>query len=418
MTHFIDLSLLSRNRNYRLMFIGQFISYFGTMITATAMPYQIYHQTNSTLMVGLLSLAQLLPLLITALLGGVLADHYDRRKILIMAGILLAIASFALTINAFLATPHIWLIFVIASFMSALNGLYRPSSEGLAQQIVEKKDYSIIASLKMLNGNICMIGGPLIAGLIIAYTNLAITYLIDFISFLVALISLSLMQHIPSVEIKKREPILISLKQGFQYAASRQELIGTYLVDFVAMVFGMPMALFPAIAQTYFSGAKVLGMLYAAPAVGAVLSSFVSGWTKRIQRQGVAIAIAASIWGIAIILFGIFRHHLLLTLFFLACAGAADAISSIFRLTLWNESIPSHLRGRLSSLEIISYLSGPRLGDAEAGLVAAAFGIPFSIISGGILCIVSVAACCYWLPKFWHYQSDMKTPIDANLEQK
>ncbi len=194
-----------------------------------------------------------------------------------------------------------------------------------------------------------------------------------------------------------------SLKQGIHYAMSRQELLGTYIVDFVAMIFGMPIALFPAIAQLH-GGPKALGALYAAPAVGALLLSFISGWTAMIKRHGVAIAASATAWGIAIILFGL-EKNFFWSLVFLAVAGGADALSGIFRQVMWNETIPNEFRGRLSGIEMISYLSGPKLGDTEAGLVAAAFGITASVVSGGALCIVGVVLSCCFLPKFWRYRA-------------
>lgn len=170
------------------------------------------------------------------------------------------------------------------------------------------------------------------------------------------------------------------------------------------MIFGMPMALFPAIAE-HFGGASTLGLLYSAPAVGALVISFFSGWVDKVKRHGAAIAIAAMFWGVAIILFGL-SHNLWLALFFLSLAGAADAVSGIYRSILWNETIPNNLRGRLAGIEMISYLSGPKLGDTEAGLVAAAFGVTASVVSGGILCLAGVAVSCYLLPKFWGYQNN------------
>jgi len=213
------------------------------------------------------------------------------------------------------------------------------------------------------------------------------------------------MRHIPPPTRSGIEKTFESVKIGFNYAISKQPLMGSYLVDFAAMIFGMPMALFPAIAEN-FGGANTLGFLYSAPAVGALIISIVSGWAHRIKRHGVAIAVSASLWGIAIILFGL-SHKLWLALFFLVCAGAADAVSGIFRSVLWNETIPNNLRGRLAGIEMISYLSGPKLGDTEAGLVAAAFGITFSVVSGGVLCIIGVGACCIFLPKFWRYCSEI-----------
>lgn len=400
---FLNLSLFKRNPNFTLLFIGQFVSFFGTMITSVALPYQIYMSTHSTLMVGLLSLVQLLPLLITALIGGVFADRYHRRALLLIAESVLMVGSFLLALNAHTNGSPIWILFVIASLMSAFNGLHRPALDSMLQQIVERKDFPIVASLAMLKSSVVMIIGPAVGGLLIASVGITITYLIDCATFMVSLIALLSMSHIPKPPPTADLSTLSALKTGIRYAASRQELIGTYVVDFMAMIFGMPTALFPAIALS-FGGAKALGMLYAAPAVGALLVSALSGWTKHIRYHGRAIAVSACLWGAAIFCFGL-SSNFLTALFFLALSGAFDGLSGIFRSIMWNETIPNTLRGRMAGIEMISYLSGPRLGDTEAGLVAAAFGVTFAICSGGILCIGSVIVCCLCLPKFWHYRS-------------
>lgn len=403
MKYFINLDILKRNRNFRLLYIGQSISFFGTMITSVVVPYQIYEETHSTLMVGLLSLAQLIPLLFTALIGGVFADRYHRIILLLVSEIILAMGCLLLAWNSHLATPHIWLLFVVASLMSALTGLHRPALDSIKQQIVAKEDLPAMSAIIISTLSISMIAGPAIGGLIIAKFGTMITYLVDFSTFLISLITLIMMGEIPRPKWMHDQSTFGALKSGLRYAISRQELMGTYFVDFIAMIFGMPMALFPAIAASH-GGAKTLGLLYAAPAFGALLISLVSGWTKHVKRHGLAIAIAATFWGVSIIFFGLIENFWI-ALFFLSLAGAFDAISGIFRSIMWNETIPNDFRGRLSGIEMISYLSGPKLGDTEAGLMAAAFGVSFSIISGGALCIVGVGVCCYFLPKFVRYRS-------------
>ncbi len=405
MKYFLNFSLLFRNRNYGLLFLGQFVSFMGTMIGGVALPYQIYHETHSTLMVGLLGLFQLLPLLFTALIGGVFADRYHRRLLLLITETLLAIGALLLAWNASRIAPHIGTIFFVASAMSAITGLHRPALDSITQQIVDKKDFTTVGALRTLQFSVSMIIGPAIGGLIIAHYGVMVTFIVDFASFFVSTISLCLMTHIPKPNNRQEdESTFRSVKKGFQYALSRQELIGTYLVDFVAMVFGMPNALFPAIAVS-FGGAKTLGLLYSAPAVGALLVSFWSGWFEKIKRHGAAVAVAAIGWGVSIIFFGM-SHHLGLALFFLAWAGLFDAVSGIFRMTLWNQTIPTHIRGRMAGIEMISYLSGPRLGDTESGLVASLFGVTTSVISGGVLCVVGVAVCCFCLPRFWRYKAE------------
>lgn len=403
MKYLINLSILHRNRNFAYLYMGQFISLMGTMITGVALPYQIYHETQSTLMVGLLSLVQLLPILVTALIGGVFADRYHRRMLLIISELVLALGCLLMAFNASLAEPHIWVMFVVAALMSAFNGLHRPALESIVQQIVARDDLPAVSSLGSLKTSIAMIGGPALGGVLIASAGLVVTYLVDLATFVISLMALLMMTHIPKPQNVRDDSTWVSLKQGFRYAFSRQELVGTYVIDFVAMIFGMPTALFPAIAES-FGGAKVLGILYAAPAVGALVISFVSGWTKHIKRYGVAISISATLWGVSIIFFGL-ATNFWLAIFFMVLAGAFDAISGIFRMTMWNQTIPNEYRGRLAGIEMISYLSGPRLGDTEAGLVAAAFGVTASIVSGGILCVLGVGVCCLFLPKFWRYRA-------------
>lgn len=404
MSHLTNFSLLFRNRNFGLLYLGQSVSFAGTMITGVALPYQIYHLTQSTLMVGLLSLFQLGPLLFTALIGGVFADRYHRQRLLLISEALLALGCILLALNAAAAAPKIWAIFLIAGAMSAMTGLHRPALDSITQQLVKKSDYAAVGALKTLRISLCMIAGPAIGGLMIAHFGLIITFIADLLTFVISLVTLLLMRHLPPPPAAEEDASTWnSLKSGVRYAGSRQELLGTYFVDFTAMIFGMPNALFPAMAQSL-GGVKTLGLLYSAPAVGALVVSLVSGYANKITRHGAAVAIAAILWGIAIIGFGLAGNPYV-ALFFLALAGGFDAISGIFRSVMWNQTIPYEYRGRLSGIEMISYLSGPKLGDVEAGLIAAAFGVTTSIVSGGIMCVAGVAICCYYLPKFWHYQA-------------
>lgn len=408
---FLNLSLLKKNKNFRCLFLGQSLSFFGTMISQVAFPYQIYLQTHSNFMVGLLSLAQLIPLLCTALLGGVLADRYHRRALLLIAETLLVFSCGLLTWNACLTAPHIWVLFVVGSAMSAINGLHRPALQGMQQQIIPASDFIVASALQSLVYSLGMIAGPAVGGLLIARFGLPANYAVDCVTFMISLWALLQLRSIVAPVAVASESILQALQQGLRYAFTRQALLGSYLVDMVAMIFGMPFALFPAIAQLH-GGASALGLLYTAPAVGMALASLVSGWCHQVKRYGAGIGAAAILWGVAILLFGLCHHYFYLALFFLMLAGGFDAISGVFRLTLWNEMIAPEFRGRLAGIEMISYLSGPKLGDVEAGLVAAAFGITASIVSGGVLCVLAVGVCCIGLPKFWRYRSGVSGVIE------
>ncbi|MBI5448371.1 MAG: MFS transporter [Gammaproteobacteria bacterium] len=401
MNYFSNFALLRRNRNFRLLYTGQIISFIGTLITSVALPYQTFYLTHSTLMIGLLSLLQLLPLVVTALLGGVIADKHNRRTLLIITELGLMLGCILLAFNSCLPRPSLWIIFSVAPLMSAITGLHRPALDSIAQQIVDKKDFGALSSLATLKRSLCMIAGPALGGIIISVWGITATYLIDCLSFSLSLMTLLSMRAISNPSSPADRSTWISLKEGVQYALSRQELVGTYLVDFVAMIACMPNALFPAIAQS-FGGAKTLGMLYSAPAVGALVVSLYSHWTTRFTRHGMAVAYSAALWGLCILFFGL-AHHLSTALLFLGLAGACDALSGIFRGVIWNETIPNSLRGRLAGMEMVCYLSGPRLGDTKAGLLAAGFGITASLVSGGLLCIAGVGICCYFLPHFWRY---------------
>jgi MFS family permease len=391
-----------RRRDFRFLYAAQFVSFFGTMITFVAVPYQMYRLTESSLSVGLLGLAELAALLTTVFVGGALADSVDRRRMSIWTDVALAAGSAALMGIALAGITRPWMLYVLAAWMAGVAGLQRPSMDALVPRLVDKDQMPAAASLAMFRGSLGAIGGPAVAGVIIAAYGVDTAYLVDFISYAVSLFCLWQMGPVPPPE-RGEPPSLKGIVEGFKYAASRQELIGTYVVDFVAMIFGMPMALFPAMADQL-GGPKVLGMLYAAPAIGALVVSLSGKLFEPVRRHGLGVLIAAGVWGLAIIAFG-FSNALWLSVACLALAGGADAVSAMYRMTMWNQTIPDALRGRLASIEIVSYTSGPMLGHVEAGLAAAAIGLRGSVISGGVLCVLGVLFCAWKLPKFVSYRA-------------
>jgi len=399
----MDLAPL-RHRDFRLLYIAQFVSLLGTMITYVALPYQMYRLTESSLSVGLLGLAELVSLLATAFLGGMLADVVDRRRMAIGTDIGLAAGSGALAVLA-TGSASTWPLYLVAAWMSGVSGLQRPSIESLSPRLVPRDELPAAGALAVFRGSVSMIVGPAVGGALIVSAGLPVTYMADVASYGVSLACLSMIRAVPPPD-DADPPSVAAVIEGFRYARSRHELIGTYVVDFVAMVFGMPLALFPAVSDRL-GGPSVLGWLYAAPAAGALVASLTSRWTPRVNRHGLAVMVAATVWGVAIAGFG-FSVTLWPALACLAVAGAADAISGIFRMTMWNQTIPDALRGRLASIEMVSYSSGPLLGHVEAGAVAAAFGVQASVVSGGILCVVAVIACGFWLPRFVRYDARLK----------
>ena len=398
----VDLGLLRRRRDFRLLTIGQLISQAGSELTFVAVPVQMYALTGSPLAVGLLGVAEFAPVIVLALVGGALADAFDRRRLVRMAELGAAVVAAALAVNAALDEPKTWVLYACSALIAGFTALRRPPLDALVPRLVERDELKAASALDFIAHNTAAIGGPAIAGVLIATAGLTTTYAIDVVSFGGSLVALTMMRTPPPPP-DAPPPSLRSIADGLRYALSRQELIGTYLLDMNAMFFGMPFALFPAIAKGY-GGAAVVGLLFTAPAVGSMAVALTSGWSRHVHRHGRAIVCACAAWGVAIVAFGL-ASTLWLALACLAVAGGMDTISGMFRTAMWNETIPDRMRGRLAGIEMISWSSGPLLGDAEAGLVAALASVRASVVSGGVACVAGTVALAAALPRFWRYDS-------------
>ena len=396
----IDISPLRISRDYRLLFFGQLISAFGTAMSFVVVPVQVYQLTGSTLLVGLLSASEFVLILLMAFVGGAYADFIDKRKMLRLTEIGQTVVTATLVFNATLTHPRVWLLFVCAASHAGLVALQRPSFESMMQKIVPLDLMSSVSALNSLRWNVTTILGPSAAGIILASYGAGIAYSIDLVTFVASLTAVFLIRAVPPPAQIEERPTLKSVVEGLHYAWRRKEILGTYLIDMNAMFFGMPTALFPAMAANF--GAGTVGFFYAAPSVGALIATLTSGWARKVNRHGLFVAIAAALWGVAVIFFGL-AQNVYLALFCLALAGGFDMISGVFRMTIWSQTIPHHLRGRLAGLEMISYTSGPKLGDAEAGIVATLFSVRTSIVSGGILCVVGTAVISALIPQFIRY---------------
>jgi MFS family permease len=398
----LDVTPLRRHRDFRRLFCGQLVSTIGTMVTSVAIPYQVYELTRSSFWVGLLGTVQLVPLLLFGLWGGAYADALDRRRLLIGAELALSLGSAALMLNALSPHPSLVVIFAVTGFISAVNGFHRPALESLTPRLVDLAELPATAALTSLRGTTGAIAGPALGGLCISVFGMASTYAFDVLTFVVSLVALAGMRAMPPAR-EASPPGLRSIGEGLAYAASRPELVGTYLVDIIAMTFAMPMALFPAVAQPW-GGARAAGWLYSAMAMGSFVVTLFSGWSGRVRRRGAAVILAAACWGVAIVGFG-YAPNLATGVLCLALAGGADMVSGLFRMTIWNETIPSRLRGRLAGVEMISYMTGPLVGNTRAGWMATAISTRFSIVGGGIICTAAVLLCIGLLPAFWRYRS-------------
>jgi MFS family permease len=405
----LDLSPLRRHRDFRYVYVGQLVSAFGGFLTYVALPVQIYELTKSSWAVGMVGTVQLIPLAITSLWGGAVADALDRRRLLLWSEACLLCASLMLVLNSTFAHPSVVLLFVVAAFMSAVNGFHRPALESLSQKLVPRDDLPAVSALTSLRSTASAIAGPSLAGICIAKFGLPYAFGADALTFAVSLLALSAIHAMPPAE-NAPSAGLSSILEGLNYALSRPELIGTYVVDIVAMTFAMPMAVFPALAAQW-GGASAAGYLYSAMSVGGIVVTLFSGWTKNVQRRGGAVVIAAALWGVSIICLG-YANTLPVALACLACAGAADMVSGLFRMTIWNETIPPELRGRMAGIEQLSYMSGPLLGNARAGFMAERFGLARSIRWGGLVCVACVLACVPLLPAFWQHRRE-KQPASA-----
>jgi MFS family permease len=394
----LDLSPLRRHRDFRLLFVGQLVSAFGSFFTYVGLPVQIYELTKSSAIVGLLGTVQLVPLAVTSLWGGAVADAMDRRRLLLWSEVLLLLGALALAVNSWLPHPSVALLFAVAAAMSAVNGFHRPALESLTPRLVTLEELPAVSALTAVRSTGAAIAGPALAGICIATLGLPVTFGLDAISFALSLVAVWAIRSVPPAE--GAPPAgLGSILEGLRYAVRRPVLIGTYVVDIVAMTFAMPMAVFPALAAQW-QGANGAGYLFAAMSVGSLVIAVFSGWTRTLRRQGAAVVIAAALWGVAIVGLG-YARSLPLALLCLALAGAADAVSGLFRMTIWNETIPTHLRGRMAGIEQLSYMSGPLLGNARAGFMAERFGLGPSIVWGGAICVAGVLACIPLLPAFW-----------------
>ncbi len=395
----IDLSPLRTSRDYRLLFFGQLVSFFGSMMTFIVVPWQMFQLTGSSAMVGYIALAEFVPMVSLAFVGGALADFIDKRRMLRFTEIGQTAVTAILILNSLLPEPQIWILFVAVALHAGLAALQRPAFESFIQKVIPAEMMSAVMALNSVRFSIGMIVGPAIAGIIATQLNPTIAYTIDLFTFVASLIAVFMLRFVPPPD-NAEQPSFAAIKKAWKYAFGRQELVGTYFIDIAAMFFAFPQALYPALAIVY--GEKYVGFFPAAIAVGALTASLTSGWTRNVHRHGLFVIVAAVLWGVAILFFGLVES-LVPALVLLAIAGFFDMISGIFRGAIWNQTIPNYLRGRLASIEMMSYLTGPMLGSAKMGFVAERFGLKAAIVSGGALCVVAVAGAALLLPKFAVY---------------
>jgi predicted MFS family arabinose efflux permease len=398
----VDTTPLRESRDFRLLFTGQLISIIGTQLTVVAIPYQVYSMTHSTLQVGAISLAQLIPFLAGALSAGPVGDAVDKRRIMIWTAAAMMVTSAAMAANAAVAHPSLVVLYVVSALAAGLMGFANTARMASVPGMVERRHLSAAAAMMQIVFQVGVIVGPALSGLLLGI-GLPLVYALDGVSFVVATVTSAMLHPIPPAEGAGGLSPWQSTKEGLRYLRTRQALQGVYLIDINAMVFGMPRALFPAMAGAVFGGGTVtLGFLYAAPGVGALIGAVTTGWVAHLRRQGWAVIVAVSVWGVAIALFGLV-DTLWVGLVLLAVAGWADVISAVLRNTILQSSVPERFRSRMSSIQMAVVQGGPRLGDMESGAVATVTSVEFSVISGGLACIVGAAVIGALMPAFRHH---------------
>jgi len=410
-----DVGPLRDSPLYRGLFAGQTVSAMGTQITAIALAYQVYALTRSTFDVGLLGVAVLVPLVLVGLLGGSLVDAVDRRRLVLITSSVMATSSVLLAVQAFTGAARVWPLYLLAALTGGASALDQPARSTFIPRLLGTEQVAAASALGQLSMNLSLTGGPLLGGLLIAGPGLGWAYSVDAVSFAAALAAVVRLPAMRPDGASVR-PGLRATAEGLAWVRRHPVVMMTFLVDIDAMVFGMPRALFPAMAATrYGGGGTTLGLLSAAPAVGAVVAAVLSGPLSRVGRQGRGVLVSVAVWGAAIAGFGL-TGSLGAGLGFLAVAGAADMVSGVFRSTILLTAAPDELRGRLQGVFFVVVAGGPRLGDVESGSAASLVGLGPAAWSGGLLCLAGLAALALAVPAFARYDATPPTGPEVGHE--
>jgi MFS family permease len=383
------------------------VSFLGNMVTFVAVPFQLYELTGSALQVGLLSICDAVPLLAFAAIGGTIADAFDRRRLALWTEIGLMFVSGLLAVNAFAGEPKVWALYVLAAVGTSFWALGSPALRAMMPGLVPEEQLAASQALQSIYFNAGAVAGPALGGLVIAGVGLGTTYALDTATFGASLLAVLLVAPAPPKGAVERASIE-SFKQGFRFLRRQPVILGTFILDTNAMVFGMPQALFPAIAVHHFhAGARVVGVLYAAPGAGALAAAVLSGWITHVRKQGVAVAAAIVVWGFAIAGFG-FATALWLGVAMLAIAGAADSVSATLRSVILFSNTPDSYRGRMQGIELAQVASTPALGNVEAGIVASLTSLRLSVVSGGVACAAGAIALLAAMPSLVRYDASTR----------
>jgi MFS family permease len=402
----IDLTPLRASRDFRRLWWGLFVSELGYQLARVAIYVQVQRLTGSAAAVGLVGLTGLLAAIAGAVVAGAFVDAHDRRALLLWSQIAFALAAGILVAGAVSGSPPLALILganAVTSFVAAIEG---PTRNAMTPRLVGKDLVPSALALNQVLWQIVSIAGPALGGLVIAWGGFAWAYGLDLVTYAALFVAALGMRPMPPEHDAASAFGIEAATEGFRYVAKNRLLQSTFVIDLVAMIFGMPAALFPLLAfQRFHGGDAVVGLLFAAPAVGALLQSLAGGWTRRVRRHGEIVIWSVLGWGAAIVAFGAAGSNLPLALACLAAAGAADVVSAIFRSTILQTTVPDRLRGRLGAIFFLVVTGGPRLGDFEAGVVASVVSPTFSIVSGGAACLAGAVVVAIVYPELRRYRA-------------
>ena len=403
-----DITPLRESAAFRRLFAGQTVSLVGTQVTRVAVPLQVYGITRSSLDVGLIGLAGFVPLVVFGLYGGSIADAVDRRKLVLVTSTGTMLISVILLVQAVLEINRVSVLFTCVVVQAAFVAIDSPARRAIIPQLVRVEKLPAANTLSFGSTQLTMITGPLLAGAAVAAGGFGWAYAIDVASFAGAFYAAARLPSLPPGQGARRAGFA-SVLEGLRFLASRRVVLMTFVADLIAMIFGTPVALFPALAyEQYGGGAGTAGLLYAAPAVGAVVATLLGGAIARVHRHGLGVVLSIAMWGLTITLFGL-TSALWLGLVLLVLAGAADTVSAVYRSTILQVATPPGMQGRLQGVFIVVVTGGPRLGNLEAGAVAAAFTPQVSVVSGGLACLAGIGLLALAVPALVRYDARTAT---------
>lgn len=398
----VDLTGVRRSRDLRLLTIGQAASSLGTQAALVAIPYQVYTETHSALLVGLTGAAELVPLALGSLLGGAWADRVDRRRLMLVAQAVELLVAALLAVLTILGLAHVVAIFLLAGALAGSGAVVNVTRSAAVPALAGEWLRSALA-LNFSVSSLASVVGPGLGGLVIAASSVQAVYVIDAVAF-AAMFALTVpIRALPPVVVEEHEPIGRSILEGLRFVRGNRALLGSFAIDLAAMAFGMPRALFAVLSLTVFhAGASGTGLLYAAVSAGAVVAALTTGWLEHARWLGRITIVAVAAWGVSIAAAGL-APSIWVCALLLAIAGAADSVSAVCRTVINQTVTPEHMRGRMSSVFMLVVTSGPRLGDIESGVAASVLSVTAAVTTGGLLCLLFAGFSVLAFPELARY---------------